>query len=118
MLGIARKENGLESKMFKVLREIGVELTCYHGVSLNDNDIRNVTDNATYVFDQWALILKEGKREGCMLGPDAIVERCEEYKSAFLLWDGAFSFARKVNLTSDDRAMFRIFVDATVDGHC
>ena len=68
---------GLESKMFKLLREIGVKLTHYHGGSLNGKDIRKVTDNATYIFDQWALILKEGNGEGYMMGPDAIDERCE-----------------------------------------
>ena len=99
--------------MFKVLREIGVELTRYHSMSLNGK-----IDNATHVFDQWALILKVGRREGCMMCLDAIVEWFQEYKSVFLLWDGAFSFARKVNPMSDDRAMFRRFVDAAVDGHC
>ena len=34
-----------------VLREIGVELTRYHGGSLNGKDIKTFTDNATYVFD-------------------------------------------------------------------
>ena len=43
----------VEEKMFEVLREIGVELTHYHGGSLNGKDVKKVTDNATYVFDQW-----------------------------------------------------------------
>ncbi len=52
---------GLEAKMFTTLREIGVELTRYHGGSLTGKDTKKVMDNATYVFDQWAQILSAGK---------------------------------------------------------
>ena len=36
----------------------------------------------------------------------------------FLLWDGAISFAQKINPSKEDRTMFRRFFDAAVDGHC
>ena len=49
----------------------------YDGASLNGKDIRKVAGNANYGFDQLTLILKEGKRRGFKMGPEAIVGRCE-----------------------------------------
>mmetsp|Transcript_15746 Transcript_15746/g.34083 ORF Transcript_15746/g.34083 Transcript_15746/m.34083 type:complete len:227 (+) Transcript_15746:498-1178(+) len=79
-------------------------------------DIKKVMDNALYIFDRFSTILKEGKREGS-LSDESIDAKCEEYKTAFLLWDGAFSFARKVNPTANDRHMYRRFVNAAVVTH-
>ena len=93
--------------MFTTLREIGVELTRYHGGSLTGKDIKKVMNNATYVFDQWAQILSAGKRHGCKLEQQDIVSKCKEYKSTFLLWDGAFSFARKVDPAAEDWPCFK-----------
>ncbi|KAL7529504.1 hypothetical protein ACHAWF_003005, partial [Thalassiosira exigua] len=108
---------GLESKMFRVLKEIGVELTRYHGGSLNGKDIKTTIENATYVFDKWSDILVEGKREECPLSEDEIKAKVDEYRRTFLLRDGAFAFARKVDPTAEDRAMFSRFVNAAVDCH-
>ena len=74
---------------------------------MNGKDIIKVMNNASYIFDQFASLLNEGKRDGCTLTKEDIEKRCEEYKSAFLLWDGAFSFARKLNPESADREMYR-----------
>ena len=41
----------IETKVFKVLKDIGVELTSYHGGSLNGKDIKKVMNNASHVFD-------------------------------------------------------------------
>jgi len=57
----AKKHNSIETKMFKVLKEIGVELASYHGGRLNGKDIIKVMSNATYVFDKFAAIFTEGK---------------------------------------------------------
>jgi len=51
---------GLETKMFRVLKSIGVELTRYHGGSLMGKDIKKVMDNASYIFDEFKKILKDG----------------------------------------------------------
>ena len=110
-----KQSESLESQMFKVLKSIGVELTRYHGGSLNGKDIKTVTNNASYVFDEWSKILKKGKRKDCTEDIDAL---CVKYKSVFLLWDGAFSIARKVNPSVEDRALYRRFANAAVDGHC
>jgi len=41
-------------KVFRVLKEIGVELSSYHGGSLNGKDIKKVMNNATHLFDTFA----------------------------------------------------------------
>ena len=89
-----RAGDGLEPKLFEVLRTIGVELTRYHGGSLNGKDIKTVTDNATYVFNEWSKILCNEKRRDSI---DAVVvmEKCEQFKKAFLLWDGDFLMRKK-----------------------
>ncbi|KAL7524881.1 hypothetical protein ACHAXR_000757, partial [Thalassiosira sp. AJA248-18] len=110
---------GLETKMFRILKSIGVELTRYHGGSLNGKDIKKVMDNACFVFDEFKRILNEGKseRNGHVLDETEINERWEEYKNSFLVWDGAFSFARKNNPEEEDMKMFAEFVSAAVDAH-
>ncbi|KAL7530713.1 LOW QUALITY PROTEIN: hypothetical protein ACHAWF_003482 [Thalassiosira exigua] len=103
---------GLEGKMSQVLKEIGVELTRYHGGKLNGKDIKTIIENATY-----SGILVEGKREWCPLSEDEIKSKVNEHPWTFLLWDGPFLFARKVDPTTEDPEMFRRFVNATVDCH-
>ncbi len=56
-----------ETRMFNVLKEIRVELSSYHGGSLNGKDIKKVMNNATRIFDQVAGIFKEGKRPDCIM---------------------------------------------------
>ena len=108
---------GLESKMFKVLKEVGVELESYHGGSLNGKDIIKVADNCDYIFERFKSILIEGKKQGCELNDDDIRAKCDEFKRTFLLWDGSFSYARKVNPTKDDCKMCARFIVAAVDAH-
>ncbi len=57
----------IETRMFDVLKEIRVELSSYHGGSLNGKDIKKVTNNATHVSNQAADIFKEGKRPDCIM---------------------------------------------------
>ena len=44
------------------------------------------------VVDEFATILKAGCRNDS-LTPEKIDQKCEEYKSALLLWDGASAMA-------------------------
>ncbi len=41
-----KDQHSIETKIFKVLKEIGVELSSYHGGNLNGKDIRKVMINA------------------------------------------------------------------------
>lgn len=84
---------------------------------MNGKDIKKVMDNALFIFDEFAKILVAGKRPGCTLGTAEIEAKCGEYRTAFLLWDGAFSYARKINPTSEDIAMYERFAKAAVKQH-
>jgi hypothetical protein len=66
----------IETRMFDVLNKIRVELSSYHGRSLNGKDIRKVMNNATHVFDQVADIFKEGKRPDCIMTDAEIDALC------------------------------------------
>ncbi len=81
-------------------------LSSYHSGSFNGKDIKKVMNNAAYLFDAFAVIFKEGKREGCLLSDADINSMC--------LWDGAFLLARMVNLTNDDTETYQKFVLAAV----
>ncbi len=83
----------LKQKIFKVLKEIGIELSSYHGGSLNRKDIKKVMNNATRLFDKFAAIFKGGKREGCLLSDEGIDSMCLHFREVFVLWDGAFLLA-------------------------
>ena len=56
-----------------MLKDIGVELSSYHGGGLNGKDIKKVMNNASHVFDCISVVFKEGKRDDCLL-PDAEIE--------------------------------------------
>lgn len=56
-----KKPESIETKMFKVLKEIGVEMSSYHGGSLNGKDIKKVMNNASYVSDKFAAIFQYSK---------------------------------------------------------
>ncbi len=43
-----KKDHSIESKMVKMLKNIGIELSSYHGSSLNGKDTKKVMNNATY----------------------------------------------------------------------
>ena len=53
-----------------------------------------------------------------MRSQEKIDERCQQYKSVFLMWNRAFSVAQKMSLSKDNRKMLCRFVDVAVDGHC
>ncbi len=63
------------------------------------------------------MFLKLGKRDNCELSNKSIDGVCHHFQTVFVLWDGAFSFARKINPMEENAQMFRQFVDAAVTGH-
>ncbi len=112
-----KKEHSVESKMLNVLKKIGVELSSYHGGSLNGKDIKKVMNNASYAFDELAVILKEGKRPGCIL-PDATLDTmCLHFREVLVHWDGAFLLARTINPMEADIKTYLLYVDAAVHGN-
>lgn len=113
-----KKSESLETQIFKLLKEeAGVELTSYHGGSLTGKDIKKVMEKATYLFNEFSSILKTGKGDDCKLTDDDIDRLCHDFMTAFVLWDGAFSIARKCYPTPTDVNMYQRYVDAAVDMH-
>jgi hypothetical protein len=106
----------IETKVFKVLKDIGVELSSYHGGSLNGKDIKKVMNNASHVFDKLSLVFKEGKRDDCVLLDAEIESLCLHFREVFVLWDGAFSLARIVNPMELDVITYQRYVLAAVAG--
>jgi hypothetical protein len=78
--GKVRQQSSIETKVFALLKEIGVELNSYHGGSFNGKDIKKVMNNATYLFDQFAAIFKERRREGCLLSHTEIDLMCLHFR--------------------------------------
>jgi hypothetical protein len=103
--------------MFKMLKNIGVELSLYHGGLLNGKDTKKVMNNATYFFGGLVVILKEGKRPDSLLSDADIDAMCLHFWEVFVLWDGVFSLARTVNPTENDTTTYLRYVDAAVHGH-
>jgi len=73
-----KDQQSIETKIFKVLKEIGVELSSYHGGSLNGKDIRKVMTNACWIF---LIYLRRFLRRGrgqtaCCQTPTSMVYAC------------------------------------------
>jgi hypothetical protein len=56
-----KDQQSIETKIFKMLKEIGVELSSYHGGSLNGKDIRKVMTNACYILIHSLQFLRRGR---------------------------------------------------------
>jgi hypothetical protein len=97
-----KQEGSVDSKLFKVLKEVRVELSSYHGGSLNGKDIKKVMKNATFIFEELTIIMKEGKRPNCILMDTNINGLCLHFQGVFVLWDGASSLACTVGPMEDD----------------
>jgi hypothetical protein len=113
----ATSANSLESKVFKILKGIGVEQSSYHGGSLNGKDIKKIMSNATYLFDKFSALSKSGKQDDCKLEDDDIDALCAHFKLVFVLWDGAFALAWKKNPTMDNSHQYQQSVKAAVMGN-
>jgi len=77
-------QQSIETKVFKVLKVIGVELSSYHGGSLNGKDIKKVMNNASHIFDQFTSIFKGGKREECLLADADIDLMCLHFWEVYV----------------------------------
>jgi hypothetical protein len=73
-------------------------------------------NNATHLFDRFAAIFKEGKREGCLLNNTDIDLMCLHFREVYVLWNGAFSLARTVDPTEDEIETDQSFISAAVEG--
>jgi hypothetical protein len=46
--------------------------------------------NATYFFDELAVIIRAGNRAGSILSDAHVEALCLHFKEVFVLWDGTF----------------------------
>jgi len=74
-----KDQGSIETKIFSVLKEIGVELSAYHGGSLNGKDIKKVMNNACHIFDRFSTKFKGGKRPKCVLSYANIDALCLQF---------------------------------------
>jgi len=112
--------DSIETKIFKVLKDIGVELSAYHGGSLNGKDIMKVMNNASFVFDEFAVIFKAAKRPNCEMSDEDIDAMCKHFREVIVLWDGAFSVARMTEYDQAEKediiATYLLYVHAALQG--
>lgn len=92
-------------------------LVAYHGGTLHGKDVRKLMNDSSDIFTLFADILKANKKEGCKYENSAIDEICKKYETLCVLWDGAFSYASKMNPTAEDITMYLRFVTAAVHAH-
>ncbi len=79
-----RAQDSIATKMFSILKEIGVELSSYHGGSLNGKDIRKVKTNASYIFDSLAFFLRVGRGQtACCWMPTSMLCACNLERCLF-----------------------------------
>jgi hypothetical protein len=109
-------QQSIETKIFRVLKEVGVELSSYHGGSLNRKDIKNVMNIDSHIFDKFAAIFMEGKRKKCLRSDADIKSMCLHFWEVYVLWDGAFTLARTIYPTDEDADTYQMFILAAVHG--
>jgi hypothetical protein len=101
-----KKEDSVEMKLFKVLKEIGVESSSHHGGSLNGKDIKKVMNNAAHIFNELTVIMKEGKR------PDSILADADVDVLCLHFFGGVYSVGRciviSVNCESNVKMIQRL----------
>jgi hypothetical protein len=88
-----KTEHSVERKMFQTLKDIGVEMSSYHGQLLNSKDIKKVMNISTYFFDELAVIVKAGNMPGSILSDTHVKALCLHFREVFVLWDGEFLLA-------------------------
>jgi hypothetical protein len=112
-----KSPESLNTIIFNILKEKGVEVTSYHSGSLTGEDIKKVMNNATYLFDTFSEILKKGQKVDCQLEDNDIDTLCAQFKAVFLVGDGAFLVARTHHPDEVDIAQYCRLVTAAVCGH-
>ena len=113
-----RKGDGIESQLFAVMRRrYGVKIQAYHGGSLHGKDTQKMMTNSGEMFAIFSTLLKANKKKDSTLSDTQVDELCDTFRTVFVLWDGAFSFASKTDPTTEDIEMFSRFVTAAVTSH-
>jgi len=102
--------------MFKILKiKCGIKLQAYHGGTMTGKDIQKVMENASEICSLFANILMANKRPDSKFDTaEKINHLCTSFANAFVLWDGAFSFASTISPSQDDIVQYTRFATAAV----
>ncbi len=73
-------------------------------------------NNASHIFNLFVAFFKEGKREECLLAYTDIDVMCLHFWEVYILWDGEFLLARRINLTDEDAEAYQTFLLVAVSG--
>ncbi len=111
-----RAHDSIETNIFSVSKELGVELSSYHWGSLNGKDIKKVMNNACHIFNTFLTIFKGGKRPTCVLSDANIDALCLQFREVFILWDGVFLLARTINPVEAEMKIYQFYVNAAMQG--
>jgi hypothetical protein len=105
-----KTEYSVETKKIQILKNVGVELSSYHGGSLNGKDIKKVMNNSAHIFDKLTVIMKEGKRPNSILSNVNVNALRLHFWEVFVLWDGAFLLAQTVGPMEQDTKTYLICI--------
>ena len=79
-----KEQGSIETKIFSDFKEIGVELSDYHGGSLDGKDIKKVMNNACHIFHRFLTIFKEGRGQtACCRTPILTLSACSFERCLF-----------------------------------
>ena len=85
---------------------------------MNGKDIKKVMKNSEHIFDELAVIMKEGKRPNSILSNSNVYAFCLHFWEVFVLWDGAFSLARTVGPMEQDKNLPEICIGGSAWQRC
>ena len=74
-------------------------------------------ENTSVIFAEFVSILKANKKKDCELCNACIDALCARFSRLFVLWDGAFSYASKLDPSTEDIIQYRRFITAAVHAH-
>ena len=112
--------DGVEAAMFEILKSCyHIQLPAYHGGKLIGKDCQKMMSNADVIFKQFADILKDpsNRRSDCALNNDEIDLLCQQFADLSMLWDGALSYASKIDPSEEDIVMYERFAKAAIFSH-
>jgi hypothetical protein len=111
-----KKQGSIETRIFSVLKEIKIELSAYHGRTMNGKDIKKVMNNACHILDRFLAIFKGGRGQNALCWTPILMLCACSFERGPVLWDGAFLLARTINPTEIDASIYWMYVNAAVKG--
>ncbi len=93
-----RAHDSIETKMFSILKEFCIELSSYHGGSLNGKDIKKVMNNACHIFNTFLAIFIGGEEANLR----AVGRQHQRFMTA--VWRGVCFMGRSIFISEDNQS--------------